>query len=44
MFLNVLLFQAELFGSVEDEHFHPDIRGNVARGQFGNDDQSRVGP
>src|SRR5947207_10746022 len=48
MFLNVFLFQAELFGSVEDEHFHADIRGDVARGEFGNDDhednRQRHGP
>ena len=38
MFLDVFLLEAERFGSVEHEHFHPHIFGHAAAGGLGDDD------
>ena len=38
MFLDVFLFEAEGFGSVEDEHFHAYVRRNFRTGEFGDED------
>ena len=43
VFLDVFLFEAEGFGSVEDEHFHANVGRNFGAREFRNDDHEADG-